>query len=1460
MSGPLPLARILVCAACCLAAAGPAWAQRQMETLGRGVVATRVGTNTAHVSWRLLGHEGGDTGFNLYRSRGGAAAVKVNAAPLVLTTDFRDVAAGFPESVAYHVRPVAGGAEGPASAAFVLPGEAPQRPFLPVPLERPPGGTTPSGEAFTFLVNDISAGDLDGDGEYEFVVRWDPSNAKDNAQGGYTGNVLLDAIALDGRRLWRIDLGRNIRAGAHYTQFIVYDLDGDGRAEVAVKTAPGTIDGTGRPVLLPGHSAAADYRNSSGYILAGPEYLSIFDGPTGAALATVPFQVRRHPDTENPSGSQLNAVWGDSYGNRVDRFLGGVAYLDGQRPSLIMARGYYTRTALAAWDWRGGALSLRWLFDTHGNPALDGYRGQGNHQLAVADVDGDGRDEIVYGSMTVDDNGRGLHTTRLGHGDALHVSDFDPDRPGLEVFMPHESPASNGGIGASFRDARNGAVLWSTPAGGDVGRGAMMDLDPRFPGAEGWAPNHENMFAASGAVVGPRGNAFYNFGVWWEGGPLRQLLDNTTISRWNWAAGGGRVNLLTAWQHGAAASNGTKATPALSADLFGDWREEVVWKNGDSTQLLVFTTAVPATLRLPTLMHDPTYRMAVAWQNVAYNQPPHPGFFLGHDMPAPPRAPLWTGQLVWRGEPASPLWAAGVPRFKSSPWAGDQVAFAAGDRVLFDLSGHAAAPIALQGVLEPAEVIVHNPEGHDYAFTGPGRLGGAARLVKSGPGRLTLGGVHEFTGRTTVNQGELRLAGELAGPATVQGLGRLSGSGRLGGGLAAENRAVIAPGGPPGEAAVLESGGPVVLAGATLEFDLAGSAGQPGDRITTTGDLTLAGLNRLVFRAPPGGPAPGTHILASYAGTLDGGLENLAYDPAFAGMETFLAAGSGALVLHVAAPPPADVLAWRGSGPDWDKSTANWLRDGRPALFADGDEVHFGSGGAAAPAVALHGLLVPAGLRVEAPGAYAFNGPGEIAGEGGLVKAGPGSLAVAAANSFSGGTWIHGGTVAIGHAGALGGGPVRLAGGTWATGALAPANPLEVLADSSVSGGHSGGAHAVRAISGPAGLRLTASATNVFDFEGSLAAFHGTLALTGSGSFRLFSASSNAGNATIDLGSRPLSTRSGSAFHIGALAGGPGAVLRGANGYTSQVTFTVGGNHRDSAFAGAIINGTDRVHLVKTGTATLTLSGTSTYAGTTRIEAGTLRLLGASLGQTSVNVEAGGRLAGHGALGGALACAGALAPDGLLALAGALACGPGSLVEISVGGSGGRIEVAGDLSLAGRIEVGGPRGLRTGVYPLIDYAGAAGFGALEVLSTNPDFTCQLDLATPGRVNAVVTSLLSDFEHWQILHFGGTDNPLAQAGEDPDGDGQLNQVEFRAGTDPRDPASRFAAALDAAADGSWLLVWPGVEGRTYEVLRAASPAGPWHLAATVVAGPGGHASHSLASETATAAFFVIRIPD
>jgi hypothetical protein len=573
----------------------------QMEDLNRGLVTVRSSSGNL-VSWRLLGTEGYDTAFNVYRN-----GVKLNASPITDSTNYLD--SGAASDATYTVRAVVGGVEQPASETSL---RFTGGNYLDVPLQVPGSGYTPV---------EASPGDLDGDGQYELVVKWDPSDAKDNSQAGVTGNVHLDAYRLNGQRLWRIDLGRNIRAGAHYTQFQVYDYDGDGRAEVAAKTADATRDGQGTVI----GSASADHRNGDGYILAGPEYLTMFNGLTGAAMDTVNY--------DPPRGSVSS--WGDSYGNRVDRFLAGTAYLDGQRPSLVTARGYYTRAVVAAWDFRDGRLTRRWTFDSNasGNSRA---AGQGNHQLSIADVDADGRQEIVYGSATIDDNGTLMYATGYGHGDALHVGDFVPSRTGLEVFTIHESGSQPG---SDLHDAATGSVIHRTPTSGEEGpgRGVAADIHAGNPGAEFWGagPNMTQLRNSAGENVG-RNPSSANFLAWWDADPVRELLNGTQIDKYGT---GGDTRLLTG--SGVASSNGTKSTPVLSGDLFGDWREEVIWRHSGNNALRIYATSTPTTTKLHTLAHDAQYRVALAWQNTAYNQPPHPSYFLGAGMTRPPQPDVY---------------------------------------------------------------------------------------------------------------------------------------------------------------------------------------------------------------------------------------------------------------------------------------------------------------------------------------------------------------------------------------------------------------------------------------------------------------------------------------------------------------------------------------------------------------------------------------------------------------------------------------------------------------------------------------------------------------------------------------------------------------------------------------------------------------------------------------------------
>ena len=604
-------------------------AQRVMEYLDRGVVAVPNAAGGNFISWRLLVTDDDKTAFNIYRveaNNKSGRAIKLNTTPIQRVSFFEDTKADPSISYTYQIKPVLNNKElTDGTGSFSL--QANAKPYLSVPLQTPAGYNT----------NDASVADLDGDGQYEIIVH-QAGRGRDNSQAGITDPPIFQAYKMDGTLLWTINLGKNIREGAHYTQFMVYDLDGDGKAEIAMKTADGTMDGRGKVI----GDSSKDWRNERGYILKGPEYLTVFNGFTGAEINTVDFEVSRYPGKTDPGTDELKAVWGDGYGNRMDRFLACVAYLDGKHASLVMCRGYYTRTTLTAWDLVNGKLVKRWLFDSDDKTKPENYafRGQGNHNLTVADVDGDGKDEIVYGAMVIDDNGKGLYSTGFGHGDALHVSDLDPARPGLEIYDIQERFDD---AGVHMRDAKTGENLWKKPSikagedGEGPGRGLSLDVDPRYPGFESWAAGAgiTGMFDIKGNKISERTPAV-NFGIYWDGDLLSEVQNGTRIDKWIWDSSKTQ-RLFSGEEYGCVSNNGTKSNPCLSADLFGDWREELMLRTADSKELRIFTTTIPTQYRFYTFMQDPQYRLSIVWQNVAYNQPPHTSFYIGPDMKAPPK-------------------------------------------------------------------------------------------------------------------------------------------------------------------------------------------------------------------------------------------------------------------------------------------------------------------------------------------------------------------------------------------------------------------------------------------------------------------------------------------------------------------------------------------------------------------------------------------------------------------------------------------------------------------------------------------------------------------------------------------------------------------------------------------------------------------------------------------------------
>lgn len=589
------------------------------EKLSRGLIGIPT-EEGMYFSWRMTLEDAAGLQFDLYRSSNGGAEVKLNKEPIDRTSDFLDRTVDYTVDNRWTLKATTG----EVATWTRLKGEE-RNPYLSIPICKPEDGEI-AGEPFTYTANDCSVGDLDGDGEYEIILKWSPSNSKRPPQRGFTGNTYLDAYKMDGTRLWRIDLGPNVRSGAATTNFLVFDFDGDGCAEICCKTGDGTVDGLGHRI----GDAQVDWRTwdkkspTYGKIVNGPEYLTVFEGRTGKELDSKEYIPTRYPlDGWGGVGGNCG---NDNTGGRSDRFTAGVAFLDGKMPSPVMVRGWYGRTVVAAWTFTNGALKHTWTFDSAA-PGWETYSGMGNHSVTVADFDGDGCDEICVGAMTVDHDGKGLFTTGLRHGDALHAGRFIPSRQGMQVFGVHENEGDNEIVkrtpAVAMFDGATGEIIWQDGLGQDAGRGVAADIDPRYDGAECWCNIGGLRRGDTGEIICNRKPDSCNFTIYWDADPLAELLDHVSISKWNWNAESTDL-LLKA--EGVVSNNGTKGNPCLSGDILGDWREEVIWPSEDQTELRIYSTTIPAVDRRATWMNDRQYRLAIAWQNVAYNQPPHPSF------------------------------------------------------------------------------------------------------------------------------------------------------------------------------------------------------------------------------------------------------------------------------------------------------------------------------------------------------------------------------------------------------------------------------------------------------------------------------------------------------------------------------------------------------------------------------------------------------------------------------------------------------------------------------------------------------------------------------------------------------------------------------------------------------------------------------------------------------------------
>lgn len=960
-------------------------AQRPMEKLDRSVVAQKQ-SQGVYVNWRIPADEYKGTSYRLYRN--GTLIHETGAAGASNYTDI----AGTSSSV-YTVTAVKNDKESAPSKPAIMITSG----YIDIPLRdlKPLGKTN-------YIPNDATSADLDGDGEMEIILKrvnkdWSVAN---------TNYSFFEAYKLDGTFMWAIDVGPNICSDVEIN-IAAFDFDGDGKAEVFLRTSEGTVFGDGKKIGDVDMDGKTNYRATAspdGFMNDGPEFLSLVDGMTGVELDRVDFI---------PRGQSTD--WGDNYGHRANKFFFGAPFLDGLKPSLFIGRGIYTKTEMRTYDIVNKKLVFRWEFKSGTGGA---YFGQGNHNYTIADVDGDGKDEITWGSMCVDDNGKGLYSTQMGHGDAMHVSDLDPYRKGQEVFSCLEnSPV----YGTLFRDAANGKILHHYILGRDCGRACAGNISDKYKGAEIWGGGHG--YSATDLVQMNSFGVAENFTIYWDGDLTKELLDHSGFST-STGVGYGHItkfngygNVTSLLNANAYSNNYTKGTPSLQADIIGDWREEAIWWRRDSMALRIYTTTHPTEHRIYTLLHDHHYRQAICWQMCGYNQPPHTSFYLGSDFPEPIVAKTTNGMKVWKGLTATwnsstANWMDGDDAAALIAGTAENIPFATGQRVLLDARG-VQKNILLTEKVEPEGLTVSGSS--DYTIAGSGELAGAMWLDKIGEGVLTLQGNHSYTGITDLWEGTLIITDTLsASPLKIRRHADLELTGTAGGGISTEYNARIYAGGKMKVGRMTIRANFNFVEGARLVYDLSATPDGNNDFMELTGTLNVQEGAVVEINPMEGALASGSYALATIEAVtgdlskiqiegLTGTSAELQYD-----------ASTKTLFLVVKGVRSASTISWTGSTNGvWDlASTKNWSMNGEEEIFVGNDTVIFPAV-ASSRSINISETLNPVHMEINSALPYAFDGAGKLTGTMSLLKKNTGLVNINNRNDFTGKVVLEGGTLNV---------------------------------------------------------------------------------------------------------------------------------------------------------------------------------------------------------------------------------------------------------------------------------------------------------------------------------------------------------------------------------------------------------------------------------------------------------------
>lgn len=1037
------------------------YAQRIQQPLGRSVVAVTDGSGqSVLVSWRKLAQEPENCSYNLYmRARGASDYTKVNSEP-ILKTNYQAATASIPYGSELAVSMVSpDGAEGDKSAPFLFEQQAWGNVFFDIDFE-----TTllnPNNYEFKYAW----PMDTDGDGEYDAILadRRYCGLAGTADPGCTTTSHKLQAYSLDGRCLWTVDVGPNVDIDAGQNDLVVaYDINCDGRCEVIIKSSDGTRfwdSEAGTWGSYVGGSATADTDGDGiiDYTKQGqrnpPFYISIIDGVTGEEMTHAEIDYAAITDGEDQYSRDNRADYYNDSNGLEYAFLGGkfaIAYFDGVHPSLAVQcynrnkeTGHHYYVTEWKFDWAGGQPSnwhhaYTWAMKSANPPAAE------FHQMRVADVDGDGIDEVMEGGYAVNSAKGLVMSPGIGHGDRFDVSDIDPDRPGLEVYAIQQSNL----MGQLLYDAATGEHIkeWYLPTIGDVGRGRCIDVDPAHKGYEIFS-TMGNLYDCKGDVIREGETAYPVEAAWWDGDLQRELIassggsnrgTNVMISKYD----GTRLVQFSRESEWAVHAGGA-VRPAFMGDMTGDWREELILmkQNAEtSTGMVGYSTNIPTDYSFYTLQEDPHYRLDCTTRG--YYQMPCTGFYLGGDMPYPPLPPTMLTDLRWQG---GSVWSASGSGFTSFDQASARN-YTDGASVVFDISGENAQAIQLSGTLRPSAVYLMNPKGHDYTFGGTGTLAGEMELWKSQQGTVTIANDLAYTGRTVISEGTLCLNGTVAGPVELRAKGTLSGTGTLNGDVAFEEAlnyegCRIMPGNADNVYGVMTFGKSLTLPG-SVYVEVSASAGQ-ASMIKVNGDLTLEGANTITVNAVGGTLVPGDYVLAECSGTLTADPSAIAVR-GLDGVNCDLSVDGNRLVLTVnETRAPQQGVVWTGNESNlWDYKAENFVAEGEATPFVTGDAVVFNDESGNRN-ITVDDNVSADGVTFDFDsGTYTFTGSGSIGGEGGLVKNGEGEVRMElTANSYTGQTVINEGTLTVtsladgGKASALGAstaeeGNLQLNGGT----------------------------------------------------------------------------------------------------------------------------------------------------------------------------------------------------------------------------------------------------------------------------------------------------------------------------------------------------------------------------------------------------------------------------------------------